>query len=140
MKCAPHQHGRRRGFLRNVHAICQVTPKFKAVPWLRRSVAGLSPRRPSFDPGSIHVGFLVDKVALEQVPPSPRVLRFSLSVSIHRCSITRKNRKKHLIIIFTRFHNKSQGCGASVAYAAGPYTTKKNSQIFTPIYQHNFHT
>jgi hypothetical protein len=34
-----------------------------AVPWLRRLVAGLSPRRPA----SVHVGFVVDKVALGQV-------------------------------------------------------------------------
>jgi hypothetical protein len=46
-----------------------------AVPWLRRLVAGLPPRRPGFDPGSVHVGFVVDKVALGQV--FPRVLRFS---------------------------------------------------------------
>ena len=38
-----------------------------AVPWLRRLVAGLSLRRPGFDPGSIHVGFVVNKVALGQV-------------------------------------------------------------------------
>jgi hypothetical protein len=38
-----------------------------AVPRLRRLVAG-------FDPGSVHVGFVVDKVALRQV--SLRVLRF----------------------------------------------------------------
>jgi hypothetical protein len=43
-----------------------------AVPWLRRLVAGLSPRRPEFDPGSVYVGLLVDKVALGQVfPPVP---------------------------------------------------------------------
>jgi hypothetical protein len=47
----------------------------KAVPWLRRLVAGLSPRRPWFDPGSVNVGFVVDKVALGQV--FPLVLRFS---------------------------------------------------------------
>jgi hypothetical protein len=41
------------------------------VQWLRRLVAGLSLRRP----GSVHVGFVVDKVALGQV--FPRVLRFS---------------------------------------------------------------
>jgi hypothetical protein len=35
----------------------------------------LPPRRPGFDPGSVHVGFVVDKVALGQVVP--RVLRFS---------------------------------------------------------------
>jgi hypothetical protein len=43
-----------------------------AVPWLRRLVAGLSPGRPGFDPGLVHVGFLVDEVALGQVPPPPR--------------------------------------------------------------------
>jgi hypothetical protein len=37
------------------------------VPWLRRLVAGLSPRTPEFDPGSVYVGFVVDKVALGQV-------------------------------------------------------------------------
>jgi hypothetical protein len=46
-----------------------------AVPWLRRLVAGLSSRRPGFDPGSVHVGFMVDSVALGHV--FPRVLRFS---------------------------------------------------------------
>jgi hypothetical protein len=46
-----------------------------AVPWLRRLAAGLPPRRPGFDPVSIYVGFVVDKVALGQV--FRRVLRFS---------------------------------------------------------------
>jgi hypothetical protein len=50
--------------------------KIEAVPWLRRLAAGLPPWRPGFDPGSVHVGFVVDKVALGQV--FPRVLRFSL--------------------------------------------------------------
>jgi hypothetical protein len=50
-----------------------------AVPWLRQLVAGLSPRRSGFAPGSVHV---LDKVALGQVPPmSYQVLRF-FSVSI----------------------------------------------------------
>jgi hypothetical protein len=44
-------------------------------PWLRSLVAGLSPRRPGFVPGSIHVGFVMDKVALGQV--FLRVLLFS---------------------------------------------------------------
>jgi hypothetical protein len=35
----------------------------QVVPWLRSLVAGLSPRRP----GSVQVGFVVDKVALGQV-------------------------------------------------------------------------
>jgi hypothetical protein len=46
-----------------------------AVPWLRRLVAGLSPRRRGFDPRSVNVGFVVDKVAMGQV--FPRVFRFS---------------------------------------------------------------
>ena len=46
-----------------------------AVPWLRRLVAGLPPRRPGFDPGSVHVEFVVDIVALGQA--FPQILRFS---------------------------------------------------------------
>jgi hypothetical protein len=53
----------------------QVRHQRKAVPWLRSLVAGLSPRRPGFAPRSIHVGFVMDKVALGQV--FLRVLRFS---------------------------------------------------------------
>jgi hypothetical protein len=35
----------------------------EAMPWLRQLVAGLSPQRP----GSVHVGFVLDEVALGQV-------------------------------------------------------------------------
>jgi hypothetical protein len=34
------------------------------VPWLRRLVAGVSPRRPGCNPRPVHVEFVVDKVAL----------------------------------------------------------------------------
>jgi hypothetical protein len=44
------------------------------VPWLKWLVASLSPRRPGFDPGSVHVGFVVDKWHWDRF--SPRVLRF----------------------------------------------------------------
>jgi len=37
------------------------------VPQLRLIVAGLSPQRPCSIPSSIHVGFVVDKVALGQI-------------------------------------------------------------------------
>jgi hypothetical protein len=47
----------------------------EAVPWLRPLAAGLPPQRPGFDPRSVHVGFVVDKVALGQ--GFLRVLRFS---------------------------------------------------------------
>jgi hypothetical protein len=36
------------------------------MPWLRLLVAGLSPQRPEFAPGSVHVGFVMDTVALGQ--------------------------------------------------------------------------
>jgi hypothetical protein len=38
-----------------------------AVPWLRLLVAGLPPCMPRFDPREVHMGFVVDKVALGQV-------------------------------------------------------------------------
>jgi hypothetical protein len=47
----------------------------KQISRLWRLAAALPPRRPGFDPGSVHVGFVVDKVALAQV--FLRVLRFS---------------------------------------------------------------
>jgi hypothetical protein len=46
------------------------------------------------------------------------------SISFHRCSNTWKNEK--LIIFITGLHNKPQGCGVSVASAAGPFTTNKS--------------
>jgi hypothetical protein len=50
------------------YSLCRVNKELlsrvKAVPWLRRLVAGLSPRRTGLDPGSVHVGFVVDKVVL----------------------------------------------------------------------------
>ena len=68
-----------------------INPFLRAVAWLRRLVYGLSPRRPGFDPGSVNMGFLVDKVALGQV--FPEYFGFPLSISFHRWSITRKNEK-----------------------------------------------
>jgi hypothetical protein len=40
-----------------------------------------------------------------------------------------KEKRKKLIIFITGFHNKPQGCGASVAYTAGPCTTEKKRII-----------
>jgi hypothetical protein len=64
-------------------------------PWLRRLAAGLPSRRPGFDPGSVHVGFVVDKVALRQFPPPPEYFGLPLSISFHRCSITWKRTKNN---------------------------------------------
>jgi hypothetical protein len=53
-----------------------------AVPWLKRLVAGLSPRRSGFAHGSINVGYVVEKVALGQV--ISEIFGFPLSISVHR--------------------------------------------------------
>jgi hypothetical protein len=57
---------------------------------------------PEFDPGSVHVGFLVDKVALGQ--GFPEYFSLPLSISFHRCFITRKMMMMMIIII--RLHEK----------------------------------
>jgi hypothetical protein len=81
------------------------------VPRLRRLVVGLPPRRPGFDPGSVRVGFVVDKVALGQVFP-PEYFGFPLSISIHRCYIKTSSSSSQVCTI------SLQGCGVSVASAA----------------------
>jgi hypothetical protein len=56
---------------------------------------------------------------------------FSLSTSVFPCQFhstgapLQEKTKKKLIIFITGLHNKPQGCGASVASAAGPFTKKK---------------
>jgi hypothetical protein len=67
------------------------------------------------------VGFVVDNVALGQV--FPRVLRFSPVNIIPPVLHYLEERKKRIIFI-TGLQNKPQGCGASVASAAGLVTTK----------------
>jgi hypothetical protein len=76
----------------------------KAVPWLRLLVAGLSLQRPVFDLGSVHVEFVVDKVAL-----GPEYFGFPLSISFQRYSIIRKNKNK--------LSDSSQGCTISLKAA-----------------------
>jgi hypothetical protein len=54
---------------------------------------GKTPDRQKKNPGSVHVGFVVDKVALGQVFPPPEYFGFSLLISFHQSSITRKTEK-----------------------------------------------
>jgi hypothetical protein len=77
--------------------------KIKVVPLLRKLVARLLRWRPVFDPGSVHVGFVVDKVALGQ--GFPEYLGLSQSISFRRCSITRKTT---IIIIRRRIRIQQQ--------------------------------
>jgi hypothetical protein len=88
----------------------------------RGLVAGLSPRRSRFDPGSVHVGFVVDKVALGQVFPPPCTSVFPGQFHSTGAPLQGKTKKKKLIVFITGLHNKPQGCSASVASAAGPLT------------------
>jgi hypothetical protein len=53
-----------------------------ARPMLKWLVVGFPPRRPGFEPGSGHVGFVVDKVALEQV--SSEYFRFPRQSSFNQ--------------------------------------------------------
>jgi hypothetical protein len=73
-------------------------------------VAGLSPRRPGFAPGSIHVGFVVDKVLLGQ--SFLRVFRFS-SVNISFHSV---------------FYTVPKGCGFEHGQDDGFFKGDKNPQ------------
>jgi hypothetical protein len=68
------------------------------------------------------VGFVVDKVTLGQF--FRRVLRFS-RVNFIPLVLHYKGKRKKIIIFITGLHNKPQGCGASVAFAAGPFKTKQ---------------
>jgi hypothetical protein len=54
----------------------------EGVSKLKRLVAGFPPRRPGFEPGSGQVGFVVDKVALEQA--SSEYFGFPCQFSFHR--------------------------------------------------------
>jgi hypothetical protein len=69
---------------------------------------------------------MVDKVALGQV--FPRVLRFS-PVSFIPPVLHYLEKRKKLMIFNTGLYNNPQGCGASVASAAGPFTIKKHALL-----------
>jgi hypothetical protein len=96
-------------------------PFYSRFPLYLFNRAGFPLRSPGFDPGSVHMGFVVDKVALGQV--------FPLSTSVFPCQfhstgapLLGKGQKITIIVIFiTGLHNKPQDCGGSVASAAGPF-------------------
>jgi hypothetical protein len=97
-----------------------------AVPWLRWLVAGLPPRRPGFDPGSVHVEFVVDKVALGQVsPPSTSVF----PCNFHSTGAPLQRKPEKITIFNTGLQNKPQGCGASAASAASPSPQRKDDSF-----------
>jgi hypothetical protein len=56
-------------------------------------------------------------------PPTPSTSVFPCQ--LHSTGAPLHGKMKKLIIFITELHNKPQGCGVSVASAAGPFTTKK---------------
>jgi hypothetical protein len=66
----------------------------------------------------MHVGFLVYKVALGQFsPPSTSVF----PCQFHSTGAPLLGKIKKVIIFIVGLHSMPQGCGASVASAAGPF-------------------
>jgi hypothetical protein len=90
---------------------------------------GRAMTRLDFDPGSVHVGLVVEKVALGQV--FPRVLQFS-SVSLIPPVISHTENGKKIIFI-PGWHNKPQGCGKAVVSAAGPFLTHTKKTTISDI-------
>jgi hypothetical protein len=68
-----------------------------AAPQLKRLVAGFPPRRPEFQPGYSHVGFVVDKVALG---------RFSPSISVSLANLHSTNFSTITITIIRGWYNR----------------------------------
>jgi hypothetical protein len=95
--------------------------KKAAMPWLKRLVAGLSLRRP----GLIHVGFVVDKVALGQV--SLRVLRFFLPISFYHCSIFTYHHPMRCAIALTKQHHLGPKLGA--LFLTQHFDWKQNKKV-----------
>ena len=83
---------------------------YLAAPWLRRSVAGLPPRRARFDPSSVHVRFVVENMALGQdflpvlqfspvstIPPILHTHSCTIDATHNLSKLLRKVQKRRLV-------------------------------------------
>jgi hypothetical protein len=98
-----------------------------AVLWLRQLVAGLSLQRPGFDRKSVHVGYMVDKVALGQVfPPSTSVF----PCQFHSTGVPLHGKMKKLIIFIIAAQQASRlQCIHSMC--CGALHRKKKTSVYS---------
>jgi hypothetical protein len=75
-----------RGKLKGKYLDQYLNKRFERLEWL---VACFSPQRPKFSPRVVHVGFMVDKVALWKI--LSEIFDFLLSLLVHQCSILSSN-------------------------------------------------
>jgi hypothetical protein len=81
------------------------------------------------------MGFMVCKVALGQVfPPSASVFPCQFHATV--APLLGKTKKNKLIFFITGLHNKPQGCGASVASAAGSLKKAPQSRSLAQVSLH----
>ena len=93
----------------------------------RRPLTAEARVRSRVSPCLIFVGQSGTRIGL-----SPSTSVFPCQFHSTGATLRRKNEKK-LIIFITGLHNKSQGCGASVASAAGPF--KRNVISYVPKFR-----
>jgi hypothetical protein len=81
--------------------VCLLSAVLQAVAWLKVLVAGLSSRRPGFDPLSVHVSYIVNEVHWDRFSSStwgflciiPPVLRTNIQLHV---SLTRRTTRQNL--------------------------------------------
>ena len=93
-----------------------INAAYEAVPWLRRLLAGLSPRRPEFGYGSVRAGIFFGQ--------SGTGTGFS-PCQFHSICAPLLEKTNH-------FHNY-QGCGASVTSTTGFFTIKKGPTVTNSV-------